>query len=239
MADQATIGSNSAGLATDIAAFEEACARLAREGVTAENITLFGKAKGDDVRLRKAIEADKAAKKKPHLEANKVFDAEANGLLDRVAKALGPLVKALAEWDRLERQRREKEAEAARKAAEDAARAAAELAAKAKEEESDPFAEFEAEVAQATAIAREVIADSRTQAATERVKIANADGGRSVSWKSTWSAEIEDPAKLVAHYASRQSVIDAALACASAEMRASKGQAIIPGAKAKENRSLA
>lgn len=233
------MGHNSGGIAGDLEAFEEACARLAAQTIDAALAPLWAKAKGDEVKLRKAIDADKATKKKPHLDANKVFDAEANALLERVGKALKPVADGLRAFADAEDKRRADEARAARARAEEAERAARAAAEAAKADEADPFADVEAEEAAAEAVRVETAAQAARDAAAARTKIANADGGRSVSYRSTWSAELAEGAALVAHYASRQSVIDAALSCASAEMRASKGQAIIPGAKPKETRTLA
>lgn len=235
----ASIGHNKAGFAGDLEAFEELCARLASQKITAETAPLCSKAKGDDVKLRKAIDLDKAEKKRPHLEANAKFEADAKLLAERVAKALKPVMDGLRAFDDAETARKAEEARIAREVAAEAERKARAAAEAAKAEEVDPFAEFDAEEAEANAVAAKAKAAAEEARAAERTKFANADGGKAISWRSTWSAELAEPALLVAHYASRQSLIDAALACANAEMRASKGQAIIPGATPKENRTLA
>lgn len=230
---------NEAGIHSDLEAFEAMCSRLAAEGVKPENLGLFGKAKGDDVKLRKAINAEKAEKKKPHLEANAQYDAEANLRLDRVAKALKPVMDALDAFNRAEDAKRQEAARKAREAAEAIEREAARVAAAAKEAQADPFADFDAEQAEADAAAARERAEEAATAATARTKITNADGGRSVSYRSTWSAELVDGAALVAFYATMPTVIEAALSVANAQMRATKGTAIIPGVKALEKKVLA
>lgn len=235
------IGDGFEGLQAQAEALVEKCARFADAEITAENQGIIRDAIGDEVKLRKKLDNAKAEEKRPHLDANTAIEARYKAVLSKIADATKVLSKRLAAHIQAEEDRRRAEAEAIRKAAVEEARRAAEAAAAlAAQDAPDPFDSFDAEQAERTAQAARDQAEAAEKAAAERVRIASAEGtSKSTSLRSYWSAEITDPKSLVAHYASYQSVIDAALACANADMRTSKGQAQIPGCKAKEDRRIA
>jgi len=235
------IGAGFEALTEEAKALVEKCSRLAGEEINAANAGIIRDAIGDEVKLRKKLDNAKGDEKRPHLDANAEIEARYKKVLSQIADAATALSKRLKAFIEAEEQKRREEAERIRKAAEEEQRKAAEAAAAlATAQEPDPFEQFDADQARKDAEAAKERADAAAKAAAERVRVASAEGNtRATSLKSTWSAELTDAAALVAHYATRQSVIEAALALANAEMRNTKGQAQIPGVKAHEERKVA
>jgi hypothetical protein len=134
----------------------------------------------------------------------------------------------------LSAQQRKRELEAAEairkaKALEDEALATKQAAA----QSGHVFDAMDAEDAEHAAEVAEITAHHAQQMAAARPSIGSLTGfGRAASLRVTWSAKAIDGPKLVRHYAKRAEMIEAALKLASAEMRATKGQAVIPGAEA-------
>ena len=234
------IGAGFEALTEEAKALIEKCSRLAGEEINAANAGIIRDAIGDEVKLRKKLDNAKGDEKRPHLDANAEIEARYKKVLSQIADAATALSKRLKAFIEAEEQKRREEAERIRKAAEEEARKAAEAAAALATAEPDPFETFDAQQAEDAAKEAQAKAAEAAKVAAERVRVTSAEGDfRATSLKSTWSARVTDAAALVAHYASRQSVIEAALACANAEMRTSKGQAIIPGAVAHEERKIA
>lgn len=139
--------------------------------------------------IRKTVDADRKADKKPHDDAGKEVQAAYTPILNRIDKAIQrvtPLMTAwLAEVDRKQRA----EAEAKRKAAEEAARKAAEEASKAAAR-NDFGGEADAEEAAKAAAKMQKEAE---RAAKQTAKATSATGaGRAMSFRTTWVAEITD-----------------------------------------------
>lgn len=235
------LGAGFEALKAEAEALVEKCARLAGEEITAENSGIIRDALGEEVKLRKKLDNAKGEEKRPHLDANTEIEGRYKPVLSVISDAAKALNRRLTAYIEAEEKKRREEAERIRKAAEEEQRKAAEAAAAlAAAQEPDPFEQFDAEQAKKDAEAAKARADEAAKLAAERVRVASAEGNtRATSLKSTWSAEITDAAALVAHYANRQSVIDAALSLANAEMRNTKGQAQIPGVKAHEERKVA
>jgi len=241
MAEQGhNIGAGFDALVAEANALIEKCTRLADQEITSETAGIIRDAIGDEVKLRKRLDNSKADEKRPHLDANTEIEARYKKVLGNISNAAAALSKRLKAFIEAEEEKRRQEAERIRKAAEEEARKAAEAAAALKAAEPDPFETFDVKQAEDAAAAAQAQAAEAARIAAERVRITSAEGDfRATSLKSTWSARVTDAAALVAHYATRQSVIDAALACANADMRTSKGQAKIPGAVAHEERKIA
>ncbi len=123
-------------------------------------------------------------------------------------------------------------AAAAAKAQEEADAAAAAAAAKA-QDTGHAFDHMDAVEATYAAEAQAIETEYAGRVASSKSSVGSASGiAKAASLRVTWGANVVDGPKLVRHYAKRQELIDAALKLAAAEMRASKGQATIPGAEA-------
>src|SRR5690606_8071525 len=158
--------------------------------------------------------------KQPHIDAAKAVDAAFKPALAEVADALGVAKNPLALFLAAEEARHGAEAGEARRDAEDAAKTS-----EARKDDA-AIAALAREYAEAPALA----AKRKERAAASAGNVGSASGlARAASLRVYRSARVIDSAALVAHYAGRQDVIDAALKLANADIRASKGEITIPG----------
>lgn len=202
------------GLKEAAADYEARCKRLAASPLDDVTATLAQALNSEGIKLNKEITEARRTEKIPHETAAKDVDKKFKPVADIALQAQTLIKAALDKHLREQVAKREQE----RREAEEAARRAKEALKAA----DDPFAALEAEEAAQAA-------EQKASSAGERIQIANADGGRAISLKTYWRATVLDPQKMVAHYSSRPSVIAAARAIADAEMKDSKGEAVIPG----------
>ena len=172
------------------------------------------------VSLAKRIDKARVEQKAPHLQAGRDVDADYKPVGARVAdigasgkKLLQPFL--LAEQNRLR-------AEAEAKAKADAEKAALDAF------DENPFSE------QAPTEAVEPVK-------VARATVASASGlARSTGLRTYRTAKVTDAAAMVAHYAGRIAVIEAAEKLANEEIRAAKGQPVnIPGVTVQEDQRIA
>ncbi|BBU58547.1 hypothetical protein KU6B_48120 [Mameliella alba] len=139
--------------------------------------------------VKSKIEEDRKTDKKPHDDAGKAVQAAYKPLADKIDKALGkvnPLMGAylskVEAEQRAEAERKRKEAEEAQRAAEEKARQA--------QARHDVSGEYDAEEAQKAAEKAHKDAD---RAAKARPKASSATGGgRAISMRTVWTAELAD-----------------------------------------------
>lgn len=172
----------------------------------------------------KAVDAERAAKKKPHDEAAKAVQAEYKPMLDALEECANRLKKMATDWAVAEK--RKAEAEAAAKLAlakEEAerAQAAAEAAAMSHDVEAELAAQSAWEEAekQATAAAKPVAG---------QVKSATG-AGRTIALRVTKSAKMTSFVKAVARYQRNPELHAFLEKLATAELRAKGGPDEIPG----------
>jgi hypothetical protein len=179
--------------------------------------------------LNKTADAQHKAEKQPHLDASKAIDGAHATLAEPITKARDFLKKRLAKYlTALEDQRR-KEAEEARRAAEEARRAAE----KAAEKGPDPFAAFDAQEAEQTAV-------QAVKAASAPVNVAGIESTRAAGLRSYWLIDVTDGEALVKHFASSPALIEEARKLAAAQVRAAKGAGCgIPGIRITEDKRVA
>jgi hypothetical protein len=179
----------------------------------------------------KKVESARKEAKEPHLEAGRQVDASFKPLLDTLAGLKDAINRPLAAFLKAEQDRQRAEAEAARKAAQEAAEFSRQF-------EDDP--EIAAR-AKAFAEQKAKAADAMSSQADNAGRIGSATGtSRAAALRTYRRAEVEDAAKLVAHFASHPDVIDAALKAANAALRAAKGEDIqIPGVRVVEETKVA
>jgi len=204
------------------------------------------------VQIRKAREAVKAgADRQPHLDALAAIRATVAHLMEpheqaleninaRAARVLPKLDLAieriagskkvtglLADWMARERQRKEAEAEATKRAAADAARAAETMKDRASVEGT---IDAELEARQAVETAEELRAEAERK--PERVRVKGDLAPKAVGLRDYWSAKITDWKLAGRHYKTEQRVInafrDAVLMCANADARRLKDKAQAP-----------
>lgn len=225
-------------LADEVEHFSVACAELAGTAITADTAPKFRQLQADEVKLRKRLDEARKAEKEPHLAASRAVDAEYQPLIAQVQEAVIAITRKLTAFLEAEEAKvRAAAAEAKRKAEEEAQRAA-KLAQQAQAAD-DPFAAFD-KVEEARAVEANASALARQAAEPVKVNVAPQDGGRSAGLRIVgWIVEVTDAAALVAHYANRADVIEAARKCAAAEAKASKGEAKIPGVTLKADRRAA
>jgi hypothetical protein len=180
--------------------------------------------------MAKKVEKARKDAKEPHLEAGRQVDASFKPLLDTLAELKDAINRPLAAFIKAEQDRQRAEAEAARKAAEDAAAF------------SEAVADDEDMAAKAKAFAEQRDRDAKLKAdqAGMAGRVQSASGfARAAGLRTYRRAEVEDAAKLVAHFASHPDVIDAALKAANATLRAAKGADIqIPGVRVVEEQKV-
>lgn len=180
--------------------------------------------------FNKLCEDTRTELKKPHLDAGREIDKRLKAipaLLDTVG---GILKKRVAEFqkkeqERIDAERRAKE-EAERKAKEEAERLAREA------EETESVAAIEA--AQAAEEAAKQAEAERVAAPTRAMSKGNL-GSKSVSIRKSYTAEITDYEKALAHYANSPQVRDAVLVAANADARTRKLDLDAPGVKVIEH----
>lgn len=187
------------------------------------------------LRITKLCEAERDAKAAPHRKALDELKAEYKPALDEAEEANWLLRQAAtdfarAEEARLERERREKwEREEAAKAK---ARAALEEQRRQKLE-SDPIAAL-------TDPAPSMEGLEAADPPNDPVKVSlGGQVGRVSGLRSYWEAEIVDYEKALAHYAQHPDVRALVVKLAKAEIKASKGTAVIPGVRGYQDRRVA
>jgi septal ring factor EnvC (AmiA/AmiB activator) len=214
----------------EVAHFLEQCANAAKLHVSAETAPKLRTLQGEELKLRKRLDAARVEEKAPHMEAARSVDARYQPMISQVQDAVKAVTRALTAYLEAEEAKARAAAAAARKAAEEEQRRAAELAAQAQAEE-DPFEAFDTGEAARKAEA-EAAALARQAAAPVKVNVTSTDGGKAAGLRTVgWIVEVDDPSALVAHYADRIEFLELAKKCAAADAKASKGQAKIPGCK--------
>lgn len=180
--------------------------------------------------IAKKLEAARKEAKQPHMDAAKAVDDAFKPALAEIADALAVAKKALTAFLAAEEKRQQEAAAEARRKAEEAAKTAAAMA---DDEFVGGFAKEQADVAALEAKRMERDAQSAGN-------VVSASGlARAASLRTYRTAKVTDSAALVAHYAGRQDVIDAALKLANADIRASKGEITIPGVEIVEEKRVA
>lgn len=222
----------------EVAQFIERCADIVKTPCSAEQAPKYRALQGEEVALRKKLDATRTTEKEPHLRAGQAVDAKYNPLIAQVKKAVEAVTAALTVFLEAEDARIREEARLAREQAEKLEREAAERAAEA-EAEDDPFEAFDK-----GEVARQVEAQAaslaRQAAAPVKAVVASADGGRAGGLRTVgWNVEIIDASALVAHYAHRSEFLDLAEKMAKAEAKATKGQCKIPGVRVTADRRAA
>lgn len=186
----------------------------------------------------KAIEDDRKAAKKPHLDAGAAVDGRFKTLTTPLDTLIGklkrPLAAYLAEKQRAEDARKAAEREAARKAQEEADRLRREAEAR-----NDVIAQAEGEKA---AKAAEKAAKAAEKPA--RANVASATGGgRTMSSRTTYRAEVENVNRAFSFFRDHQfwgpKLVETMQRMAEAERRDAEGVNEIPGVKFHEERSVA
>lgn len=218
--------------------FIEQCQALAAAPCTAESAPKFRALQAAEVKLRGELKKAHEIEKRPHLEAGRAVDAKYNPLIAQIQDAVKAVTRSLTAFMEAEHAKREAEARAAKERAEEERRRAEALAAQA-EAEDDPFAAFDAgeEARRAEAEAASL---ARQAASPVKVNVTGSEGGRAAGLRTVgYIVDIIDPAALVAHYAGRADVIEAARKCAAAEAKSSKGEAVIPGVRITADRRAA
>lgn len=189
--------------------------------ITSENAEKLRDIIARSAAIAKRVEEARKKAKDPHWEAGKKVDKDYKVPATRVV-GVGDSAKALMK-PFLIAEKKKAEEKAAR-LQEEAAKANR-LAERLKENQS--FGEAAGEKA--------VEAEKQAVVAEKAIKSAgqvqsHAGISRVVSLRQKRWAKVIDSKKLVEHYRAKQSVIDAAITCANAEIRASRGgEVIIPG----------
>lgn len=212
----------------EIALLIEQCGKLAGlEEVDPDSAARLRALQQEEVRIRKALEAEHKKMKAPHLEAGKLVDAAYGPKIALVKSTIEPIAKLLTGY--LQAIDRKLRADAAAKRAEEEdARRKAEEAAKTAETSADPFDVYEA--SEAARAAQKVRYEAR-EAAVQRPSVVGSDGGRAGGLKTTgWDVEVLDNSALVQHFFSHPSIIEAARQLALSYARATKG-GVSPGCK--------
>lgn len=171
----------------------------------------------------KAIEEARKVAKQPHLDAGKAVDDAFKPLLE-VVKGSADAVKAkLNVWLTEKQRQQEAEAKAQREAAEaEAKRLAAEAAA---EQDALERARKQGELEAAEKAAAEAAKPAKTQARSAT------GAGRTVSQRTTYSAEIKNLPLAMKHFADAPEMLELVQRLANAEARRWKDEMKIPGVK--------
>lgn len=190
----------------------------------------------------KNVEAERKAKKQPHIDAGKAVDLRYNPLKTPLQKILDLIEPLQRGWLRKVREAQEAEARRQREEAEKAEREAQEAAARAAQvEEKGEGAIVHATVAAEEAAARADqahAAAAKAEAARPRAK--GDYGKRAVGLHVTHTAVVTDPLAVLRFFwgtgdpAKRHEIQTLAEKMANAAMRATKGKAEIPGAEHQE-----
>lgn len=188
----------------------------------------------------KAAEAARTKHKAPYRAAADAVETRFKGIVGRCQKGVDLLSPRMTAWlQKLDAERKERERvarEAADKAKADAEQAAADAAKVAAEAKGDIVgAAVAADEAAAAAVKAE--RDAK-RVEKERPKVAGNFAPRAMSLRTTWSAEIEDYDKALAHFAQMPSVRDAVQQAANAAARVLKGTQPIPGCKQVSTQSV-
>lgn len=176
-------------------------------------------------KLKKEADASHKEYKEPHLKAGRKVDDNFRPVRDGFSDAHKEMKKILGAY--MAEQQRIQE-EVARKAREEAERKAAEA-----REAENAFLADEKEAEQAALKAK------RAERQAEAAGYSKAGDGRAISLRTYYIPETVDVAALVAHYADHPDVIAAAEKVAAGVVRSTKGQAVIPGIKVKEEKRAA
>lgn len=216
--------------------FADAAAEWKEQGEITDNDTAE---KANDFlsgarKLFKSIEDRRREEKQPYLDAGREVDAAFNSLKSKIEKAVGlvkkPLEAFMKEQERLERERKAREAKEARRAQEEAARKAREA-----ERRNDVIAQDEAETELKEAEKAETQARKKT---TTKVGSATG-GGRSAAMRTTRTAHLTNVNQAMLHYRTRPEMSDLLVRLANADIRAAKGEELsIPGFEIKTERKL-
>lgn len=147
--------------------------------------------------VKKSVDEDRKTDKKPHDDAGKAVQAAYTPILTKLDKAIERVNPLMTAWlEQVEAKKRE-EAERARRAAEAEAQRAAEMEAQARAR-NDFAGEAEAEEATKRAAQAQKDAD---RAAKQRPQVGSATGGgRTVSYRTYWEAEVENLRAAFMHY---------------------------------------
>lgn len=181
--------------------------------------------------LSKKVEAARKEAKQPHLDAGKAVDAEFKPIKSTLDDLVAAIKKPLQAYLLAEEQRRQADAEAARKSAEDAA-AFAEAA-----QEDGELAARAAEFARK----RQEQAQQAEALAANKPRVESEDGiARAASLRTYRYAEVSDASAAATHYAKHPDLIAAIEKIANAEIRAAKGETVsIPGVTVREEKRIA
>lgn len=214
--------------ADDIAAIESAIAKWKAEPVTHENVESLHRDIDFAAKVKKEADASHKAIKEPFLIGGRKVDDRfrpvKNDAEDGVKSLKGILTKYLAEQERIRQ-------EAARKAREEAER----LAAQAEADRNDPIIGMDAQEAAEAAEANVKKQERYAEAAGSSV----IEGARTIGLRTYHEADVTDAQAMVMHYATHPDVIAAALKCAKADIRTSKGTCTIPGVTVREEKRAA
>jgi len=147
--------------------------------------------------VKKAVDEDRKVDKKPHDEAGKAVQAAYTPILTKLDKAIARVNPIMTAWlEHLDAKERE-ENERARREAEAEAKRAAEMEAQARAR-NDFAGEAEAEEANKRAEKAQKDAD---RAAKQRPQVKSATGGgRTVSYRTYWEAEVENLRAAFMHF---------------------------------------
>lgn len=233
-----------AGIGHNIAPFDQIAERTATLIETANRWITERKEIADDdtagkandflTQLRaeyKAAEDERKKEKQPHLDAGKAVDARYKPITERLTKATDAIKKMLTPYlqkkQREEEEARRREQEEARRRAEEERKRAEELAK------------------QGNAIEAEIAAEEAAKATEEAEKIeqaparASAKGemGRAATLRTTYTGEIADFDKCLAHYKGHVAIRETLQKLINADVRA--GTHTIPGVRVRQQRSAA
>ena len=190
----------------------------------------------DDINELKAhikeVDAERAAQKRPHLDANKAIDAAFVPLADAARALRDALLKKLAVYMGAKRERERKEAE---EAAAEARRL--EKAAQTAEVEADTSMDLDKMLTAGGASKRaEEARDRADYLAKAPTRVRGQHSSRSRGFRKMWHAEITDLDKCFARYREHPKVLDLLTSLASADARG--GRRRIPGCRVYEKESL-
>lgn len=173
----------------------------------------------------KVVETKRKEEKQPHLDAAKAVDDAFKPLLGILAKCKASVSSLLTAWNKREQERLDEERRAKEAAARKAAEEAAEAARKAAEEKHSIQSVMDAEEAEKRAAAA---ASDAIKASREKVGVVGSYGERRVGLRTTWKVRLTDPGKAFRRYRNDPGVIEALEKAARSDVIHNKAREI-PG----------
>lgn len=214
--------------AHDIEALEQVIADWQRAEITSENVENLHKDIDFASRIKKEADASHKAIKEPFLEGGRRVDDRFRPVRNAAEDGMKALKKLLGAYLAEEQRKRDEEARKKREEAERLAREAEAL-------KDDAILGADAQAA----AEQKALEAKRAERHVETSASSVVDGARTIGLRTYHEADVTDAQAMVMHYANHPDVIAAALKCAKADIRTSKGSCAIPGVTVREEKRAA